>query len=141
MITGTFKLKDGTELRINDASVMCTIEGTQYPLSDVLDALQSADSYYYMPLYFDASTTERHSFVPPEAKSVKLVSLEADGSGTSGLSITMTHDIGTATSITLAESAADCSSYASRGVVFALEGMSDQTEVAAMVLFTDGVDG
>lgn len=39
MITGSFKLKDGTELKTHAESVVVTVDGEKYPLSEVLEAL------------------------------------------------------------------------------------------------------
>lgn len=39
MILGSFKLKDGTELKTHAASVVVTVDGDKYSLSEVLEAL------------------------------------------------------------------------------------------------------
>ena len=132
MLTGTFKLKDGTELAIRDTNVVVTIDDKDYVLADIIDAMQVV----YLPLYFDTSTTERHTVLPESVSKIQLASIEADGTGTSGLTISMAHDIGVGSSLTLTETEADCSAFAGRGVAFTVGGMSDQTKIAAMVLIS-----
>lgn len=88
-----------------------------------------------LPLYFTADSLELHTFVPANAKTVRYAALEADGSGTSGLTLTMARDIGSTDSMSVTGTATDCSAYANHSVTFTLGGVSDQTEIAAMVVF------
>ncbi|OUO53303.1 hypothetical protein B5F76_05865 [Desulfovibrio sp. An276] len=88
-----------------------------------------------LPLYFTADSLELHTFVPANAKTVRYAALEADGSGTSGLTLTMARDIGSSDSVAVASTATNCTAYANHSVTFTLGGVSDQTEIAAMVVF------
>ena len=95
---------------------------------------------YDMPLYFDTNNGEYewgavHAFVPMNVTTVQLLAIEADGSGTSALTLTMAYDIGTSSSMTITSTATDCSAYAGRAVVFSVSGTSDQTEIAALLRF------
>ena len=89
----------------------------------------------YLPLYFTADTTELHSFVPAGVTKVRYAAIEADGAGTSGLTIKMTRDIGSTSSMNVTGSNANCSGYANHSVMFSVSGISNQTEIAVMVEF------
>lgn len=97
---------------------------------------ENADNSVYLPLYFQVGTTEEiHTFLPAGVTTVRRANFEADGAGTGGLALTMTRDIGATTSMTVGSSATDCSAYAGHAVMFTISGTSDQTEVAAMLVF------
>lgn len=104
------------------------------------DAIAEVGSEYDIPLYFDnnSGTTEWgevHTFLPENASTIKLVASEADGSGTSGITITLAGDISaSATSITLGASEASCAALAGKAVVFTISGSSDQTKVSLLAL-------
>ena len=89
----------------------------------------------YLPLYFTADSLELHSFVPAGVTKVRYAAIEADGSGTSGLTIKMTRDIGSTSSMNVTGSNANCSGYANHSVMFSVSGISNQTEIAVMVEF------
>lgn len=89
----------------------------------------------YLPLYFTADTTELHSFVPAGVTQVRYAAIEADGSGTSGLTIKMARDIGSTSSMKVTGSNANCRGYANHSVMFSVSGISNQTEIAVMVEF------
>lgn len=97
---------------------------------------EHADNSVYLPLYFQVGTTEEiHTFLPAGVTTVRRANFEADGAGTSGLTLTMTRDIGATTSMTVGSSATNCSAYAGHAVMFTISGTSNQTEVAAMLVF------
>ena len=89
----------------------------------------------YLPLYFTADTTELHSFVPAGVTQVRYSAIEADGAGTSGLTIKMARDIGSTSSMNVTGSNANCSGYANHSVMFSVSGISNQTEIAVMIEF------
>lgn len=89
----------------------------------------------YLPLYFTADTTELHSFVPAGVTKVRYAAIEADGAGTSGLTIKMARDIGSTSSMNVTGSNANCSGYANHSVMFSVTGISNQTEIAVMIEF------
>ena len=89
----------------------------------------------YLPLYFTADTTELHSFVPAGVTQVRYAAIEADGAGTSGLTIKMARDIGSTSSMNVTGSNANCSGYANHSVMFSVSGISNQTEIAVMIEF------
>ena len=95
----------------------------------------NASKTSYLPLYFTADTTELHSFVPAGVTKVRYAAIEADGSGTSGLTIKMTRDIGSTSSMNVTGSNANCSGYANHSVMFSVTGISNQTEIAVMIEF------
>lgn len=97
---------------------------------------ENADNSVYLPLYFQVGTTEEiHTFLPAGVTTVRRANFEADGAGTSGLTLTMARDIGATTSMTVGSSATNCSAYAGHAVMFTISGTSNQTEVAAMLVF------
>ena len=89
----------------------------------------------YLPLYFTADMTELHSFVPAGVTQVRYAAIEADGAGTSGLTIKMARDIGSTSSMNVTGSNANCSGYANHSVMFSVSGISNQTEIAVMIEF------
>lgn len=95
----------------------------------------NASKTSYLPLYFTADTTELHSFVPAGVTQVRYSAIEADGAGTSGLTIKMARDIGSTSSMNVTGSNANCSGYANHSVMFSVSGISNQTEIAVMVEF------
>lgn len=97
---------------------------------------ENADNSVYLPLYFQVGTTEEiHTFLPAGVTTVRRANFEADGAGTDSLTLTMARDIGATTSMTVGSSATNCSAYAGHAVMFTISGTSDQTEVAAMLVF------
>lgn len=97
---------------------------------------ENADNSVYLPLYFQVGTTEEiHTFLPAGVTTVRRANFEADGAGTGGLTLTMARDIGATTSMTVGSSATNCSAYAGHAVMFTISGTSNQTEVAAMLVF------
>lgn len=103
-------------------------------LPDIYNAINTIDPLY-LPLRFTDTTTEITSVVPAKVTTVRYEALEADGAGTSGLTITMARDIGSTASITVTNAAADCSAYANHSVTFSIAGITDQTKIAAMLVF------
>ena len=95
----------------------------------------AADHQAFLPLYFTADSLELHSFVPAGVTKVKYSAIEADGSGTSGLTLKMGRDIGSTASMNVTGTAANCSSYAGHSVTFTLSGLGNQTEIAVMIEF------
>lgn len=114
-----------------------TLNGTQISVnaSWLASQIPTPDTSQYLPLYFTADSLELHTFVPANAKTVRYAALEADGSGTSGLTLTMARDIGSTASMSVTGTATDCSAYANHSVTFTLGGVGNQTEIAAMVVF------
>lgn len=97
---------------------------------------------YEMPIFLDTEGGEYdwgevHTFLPEGVTQVQLVSIEADGSGTSGLEISMSYDIDdTGTSVTITTEPVDCSAFANKAVVFTVSGTTNQTKICACVRFT-----
>lgn len=119
-------------------STRATPEDTEIITFDFLKnyVTEHADNSVYLPLYFQVGTTEEiHTFLPAGVTTVRRANFEADGAGTGSLTLTMTRDIGATTSMTVGSSATDCSAYAGHAVMFTISGTSDQTEVAAMLVF------
>ena len=104
-------------------------------LTTQIDNRIAADHLAYLPLYFTADSLELHSFVPAGVTTVKYSAIEADGSGTSGLTLKMGRDIGSTASMNVTGTAANCSSYAGHSVTFTLSGLGNQTEIAVMIEF------
>lgn len=104
-------------------------------LTSQIDNRIAADHQAFLPLYFTADSLELHSFVPAGVTTVKYSAIEADGSGTSGLTLKMGRDIGSTASMNVTGTAADCSSYAGHSVTFTLSGLGNQTEIAVMIEF------
>lgn len=105
-----------------------------FSLGDIDRLINTVDPLY-LPLRFTDTTTEVTSVVPAKATTVRYEALEADGAGTSGLTITMARDIGSTASIAVTNAAADCSAYANHSVTFSIAGITDQTKIAAMLVF------
>lgn len=101
----------------------------------------TSNNTYNVPLYFNSTDTATfdsiHTILPEDVAQVELVKIEADNSGSSALSITMSGDISLSDqSITLGSEAVDCSAFAGYAVAFTISGASDQTKVAALLKFT-----
>lgn len=96
---------------------------------------------YDMPLFFDNNGGltyfgDVHTFVPDGISTVELTKIEANGAGTSGITITMSGDItATGTSVTVGSSAVKCAALAGHAVVFKVSGTTDQTKVCAWLKF------
>lgn len=96
------------------------------------------DQNFYLPIYTtvtDGEVVEVHTVLPDSVTTVKYTSLEADGAGTSGLTMVMKRDIGSKTSMNITASNANCAAYAGYAVTFTFTGCTNQTEIAAMVVF------
>ena len=96
---------------------------------------------YEMPIFLDTEDGEYdwgevHTFVPEGVTQVQLVSIEADGSGTADLVISMGYDIDTGTSVTITTDPVDCSAFANKAVYFGISGTMDQTKISACIRFT-----
>ena len=96
---------------------------------------------YDMPLFFENNGGltyfgDVHTFVPDGISTVELSKIEANGAGTSGVTITMSGDItNTGTTVTVGSSAVNCAALAGHAVVFKVSGTTDQTKVCAWLKF------
>lgn len=130
----TVKPHTGITVDTNGVSVNTTWLDTQ--IEDKVGT--SVDSSFYLPLFTTITSgeaTEVHTVLPSSVTTVKYTSIEANGSGTSGLTITMKRDIGSETSMTVTDTASNCADYAGYAVTFIISGATDQTECAAMIVF------
>ena len=98
-------------------------------------AAQMPSAFANLPLYFAFSDEVIHTVLASEWNNVTLSYIEADGSGTGGMTITLSSESG-ANPITLNDSSQALGALKGKAVKLAVAGMTNQSYVSALVRFT-----
>lgn len=98
-------------------------------------AAQMPSAFADLPLYFAFSAEVIHTVLASEWNNVTLSYIEADGSGTGGITITLSSESG-ANPITLNDSSQALGALKGKAVKLAVAGMTNQSYVSALVRFT-----
>ena len=98
-------------------------------------AAQMPSAFANLPLYFAFSDEVIHTVLASEWNNVTLSYIEADGSGTGGITITLSSESG-ANPITLNDSSQALGALKGKAVKLAVAGMTNQSYVSALVRFT-----
>lgn len=98
-------------------------------------AAQMPSAFANLPLYFAFSDEVIHTVLASEWNNVILSYIEADGSGTGGITVTLSSEYGSDT-ITLNDSPQALGALKGRAVKLAVAGMTNQSYVSALVRFT-----
>lgn len=88
-----------------------------------------------LPLYFTGMDEAIHTVLASEWNNVILSYIEADGSGTGGITVTLSSESGSDT-ITLNDSPQALGALKGKAVKLAVAGMTNQSYVSALVRFT-----
>lgn len=88
-----------------------------------------------LPLYFTGMDEAIHTVLASEWNNVTLSYIEADGSGTGGITVTLSSESGSDT-ITLNDSPQALGALKGKAVKLAVAGMTNQSYVSALVRFT-----
>lgn len=134
----------------NISNLQTTVEGHTTNITSLQESISTINNNiseledkiseitYDIPLYFDDNsiTNGIHTFLPENAATIQLIKIEADGSGTTDLGITMSGDISLSDSMTVTTTDTDCTTFAGYAVVFTLTGVSDQTKIAVLARCT-----
>lgn len=88
-----------------------------------------------LPLYFTGMDEAIHTVLASEWNNVTLSYIEADGSGTGGITVTLSSESG-ANPITLNASSQALGALKGKAVKLAVAGMTNQSYVSALVRFT-----
>lgn len=98
-------------------------------------AAQMPSAFADLPLYFAFSDEVIHTVLASERNNVTLSYIEADGSGTGGITITLSSESG-ANPITLNNSPQALGALKGKAVKLSVNGMTNQSYVSALVRFT-----
>lgn len=98
-------------------------------------AAQMPSAFANLPLYFAFSDEVIHTVLASEWNNVTLSYIEADGSGTGGITVTLSSESG-ANPITLNDSPQALGALKGKAVKLAVTGMTTQSYVSALVRFT-----
>ena len=98
-------------------------------------AAQMPSAFANLPLYFAFSDEVIHTVLASEWNNVTLSYIEADGSGTGGITVTLSSESG-ANPITLNDSPQALGARKGKAVKLAVAGMTNQSYVSALVRFT-----
>lgn len=98
-------------------------------------AAQMPSAFVVLPLYFAFSDEVIHTFLASDWNNAILSYIEADGAGTSGVSIVLSTESG-ANPITLNNSPQALGALKGKAVKLAVTGMTTQSYVSALVRFT-----
>ena len=98
-------------------------------------AAQMPSAFADLPLYFAFSDEIIHTVLASEWNNVTLSYIEADGSGTGGITVTLSSESG-ANPITLNDSPQALGALKGKAVKLAVAGMTNQSYVSALVRFT-----
>lgn len=98
-------------------------------------AAQMPSAFANLPLYFAFSDEVIHTVLASEWNNVTLSYIEADGSGTGGITVTLSSESG-ANPITLNNSPQALGALKGKAVKLAVTGMTTQSYVSALVRFT-----
>ena len=98
-------------------------------------AAQMPSAFADLPLYFAFSDEVIHTVLASEWNNVILSYIEADGSGTGGITVTLSSESG-ANPITLNDSPQALGALKGKAVKLSVDGMTNQSYVAALVRFT-----
>lgn len=98
-------------------------------------AAQMPSAFANLPLYFAFSDEVIHTVLASEWNNVTLSYIEADGSGTRGITVTLSSESG-ANPITLNASPQALGALKGKAVKLAVAGMTKQSYVSAIVRFT-----
>ena len=98
-------------------------------------AAQMPSAFADLPLYFAFSDEVIHTVLASEWNNVTLSYIEADGSGTGGITVTLSSESG-ANPITLNDSPQALGALKGKAVKLAVAGMTNQSYVSALVRFT-----
>lgn len=98
-------------------------------------AAQMPSAFANLPLYFAFSDEVIHTVLASEWNNVILSYIEADGSGTGGITVTLSSESGSDT-ITLNDSPQALGALKGKAVKLAVAGMTNQSYVSALVRFT-----
>lgn len=98
-------------------------------------AAQMPSVFVVLPLYFAFPDEVIHTVLASDWNNVMLSSVEADGAGTSGVSIVLSTESG-ANPITLNDSPQALGALKGKAVKLSVNGMTNQSYVAALVRFT-----
>ena len=98
-------------------------------------AAQMPSAFANLPLYFAFSDEVIHTVLASEWNNVTLSYIEADGSGTGGITVTLSSESG-ANPITLNDSPQALGALKGKAVKLAVAGMTNQSYVSALVRFT-----
>lgn len=98
-------------------------------------AAQMPSAFANLPLYFAFSDEVIHTVLASEWNNVILSYIEADGSGTGGITVTLSSESGS-NSITLDKTEKSLGALKGKAVKLAVAGMTNQSYVAALVRFT-----
>ena len=88
-----------------------------------------------LPLYFTGMDEAIHTVLASEWNNVTLSYIEADGSGTGGITVTLSSESGSDT-ITLNDSPQALGALKGKAVKLAVAGLTNQSYVSALVRFT-----
>lgn len=98
-------------------------------------AAQMPSAFANLPLYFAFSDEVIHTVLASEWNNVILSYIEADGSGTGGITVTLRSESGS-NSITLGKTEKSLGALKGKAVKLAVTGMTNQSYVSALVRFT-----
>ena len=98
-------------------------------------AAQMPSAFANLPLYFAFSDEVIHTVLASEWNNVTLSYIEAAGSGTGGITVTLSSESG-ANPITLNDSPQALGALKGKAVKLAVAGMTNQSYVSALVRFT-----
>lgn len=98
-------------------------------------AAQMPSAFANLPLYFAFSDEVIHTVLASAWNNVILSYIEADGSGTGGITVTLSSESGSDT-ITLNDSSQSLGALKGKAVKLAVAGMTNQSYVSALVRFT-----
>lgn len=98
-------------------------------------AAQMPSAFAILPLYFAFSDEVIHTVLASEWNNVILSYIEADGSGTGGITVTLSSESGS-DNITLNDSPQSLGALKGKAVKLAVAGMTNQSYVSALVRFT-----
>lgn len=98
-------------------------------------AAQMPSAFANLPLYFAFSDEVIHTVLASEWNNVILSYIEADGSGTGGITVTLSSESGS-NSITLDKTEKSLGALKGKAVKLAVTGMTNQSYVSALARFT-----
>ena len=98
-------------------------------------AAQMPSAFANLPLYFAFSDEVIHTVLASEWNNVILSYIEADGSGTRGITVTLSSESGS-NRITLDKTEKSLGALKGKAVKLAVTGMTNQSYVSALVRFT-----
>lgn len=98
-------------------------------------AAQMPSAFANLPLYFAFSDEVIHTVLASEWNNVILSYIEADGSGTGGITVMLSSESGS-NSITLDKTEKSLGALKGKAVKLAVTGMTNQSYVSALVRFT-----